>query len=186
MAVQIGAKPLADFDRPIDMLMDCHRRVEHFLELFINVEALYRGKPLDDEALRGLRSAQTYFRTSAPKHTADEESSLFPRLKSQLPAGNPTLDALQKLEADHRWAEELHARIDATVDVWCASPEKLLPINQSHRLRQDLLRLKEHYTEHIRLEEQDVFPLAAQHLSPEYISEIGSEMRNRRQARSHT
>lgn len=41
MAVQINAKPLASFDRPLDMLVDCHRRVEHFLDVLIRVEAAF-------------------------------------------------------------------------------------------------------------------------------------------------
>jgi hypothetical protein len=33
MAVQIGAKPDSGFDDPIGMLKDCHRRIEHFLDI---------------------------------------------------------------------------------------------------------------------------------------------------------
>ena len=33
MAIPIGAKPDSGFDDPIGMLKDCHRRIEHFLNI---------------------------------------------------------------------------------------------------------------------------------------------------------
>lgn len=182
MAVQINAKPLASFDRPLDMLVDCHRRVEHFLDVLIRVEALYRGKSLDAQAILAFNAAQLYFHTSALKHTADEEESLFPRLKTQLPAGDATLETIQKLEADHQFAAELHLRVDRFIESWCATPTARPPADRAEQFSMDLRRLKQHYDEHIRLEEQSVFPEAARNLSSELIAEIGSEMRERRQS----
>jgi len=82
MTVQINAKPLAGFDRPIDMLVDCHRRIEHFLDVLIRVVARYATRALDAEGHQALAVARQYFAHSAPKHTADEEQSLFPRMRS--------------------------------------------------------------------------------------------------------
>jgi hemerythrin-like domain-containing protein len=182
MAVQIGAKPLASFDRPLEMLVDCHRRVEHFLGVLIRVETLYRGKALDAQAILAFNAAQLYFQTSALKHTADEEESLFPRMKSQLPAGDDTLETLGQLEADHKLANELHLRVDRFIETWCATPAAPPPADRAEQFTSDLRRLKQHYEEHIRLEEQSVFPEAARYLSSELIAEIGCEMRERRQS----
>ncbi|MCA9125745.1 MAG: hemerythrin domain-containing protein [Planctomycetales bacterium] len=180
MSVQIGAKPLADFDRPLEMLADCHRRVEHFLDVLIRVEALYRGKPLDKQAILALKAAQLYFQTSAPKHTADEEESLFPRMRAQLPTGDLALETLQKLEADHLFANQLHWRVERFIDGWCTAPALPPAIDRAAQFHNDLQVLKQHYEEHIHLEEQAVFPQAARCLSSELIAEIGNEMRQRR------
>jgi HEAT repeat protein len=67
-------------------------------------------RPLTDDARAALESALRYFRESAPKHTADEEESLFPRLRElQDPAIEKALATLDALEADHRKANTLEA-----------------------------------------------------------------------------
>lgn len=35
--IQFGALPAAGFDEPVQMLSDCHRRIEQFLESFLDV-----------------------------------------------------------------------------------------------------------------------------------------------------
>jgi len=39
--------------------------------------------PLTEETRAALESALRYFREAAPKHTADEEESLFPRMRQK-------------------------------------------------------------------------------------------------------
>ena len=106
MPVQIGATA-HNFSDPTGLLSDCHRRIEMFLRSLQAVAS--EGQQLDDERRRALDLALRYFRESAPKHTADEEESLFPRLRS---VGDPELKtALEKVEAlerDHREADALH------------------------------------------------------------------------------
>ena len=59
--------------------------------------------PLTEETRKSLETALRYFHEAAPKHTADEEESLFPRLR-RLPNSEvrDALDRLDSLEADHR------------------------------------------------------------------------------------
>jgi len=78
MPVQIGA-PAHNFSDPTGLLSDCHRRIEMFLRVLEGV-ALVIDRPLTGESRSALESALRYFREAAPKHTADEEESLFPRL----------------------------------------------------------------------------------------------------------
>ena len=52
--------------------------------MFMNVlqqVAMAADRPLADDARNSLETALRYFREAAPKHTADEEESLFPRLR---------------------------------------------------------------------------------------------------------
>src|SRR5579871_576381 len=112
MPVQIGAKAHS-FSDPTELLSDCHRRIEMFLGSLRRVADLI-DRPLTEEARSALESALRYFREAAPKHTADEEESLFPRLRRthshEIQAALATLDTL---EDDHRKAEALHAEVDA-------------------------------------------------------------------------
>ena len=70
-------------------------------------------RELTEETRCSLDLALRYFREAAPKHTADEEESLFPRVRK---ISDPELQAclarLDSLEADHRWAEPLHQRVE--------------------------------------------------------------------------
>src|SRR5690348_7525687 len=76
MSVQIGA-PVHSFSNPTGLLSDCHRRIEMFLG---SLEAVAKTihRPLTEETAQALTLALRYFRQAAPKHTADEEESLFP------------------------------------------------------------------------------------------------------------
>jgi hemerythrin-like domain-containing protein len=47
-------------------------------------------------------------------------------------------------------------------------------------LRQDLEKLQSIYTEHIKLEDTVIFPLASRHLSQDAIQAIGKEFQQRR------
>jgi hypothetical protein len=38
MPLQIGAAPDHDFDEPLGLLSDSHRRIEHFLDILIETE----------------------------------------------------------------------------------------------------------------------------------------------------
>ena len=81
MGIQIGQKPSPTFAQPLELLSDCHRRVESFLRALILVAEQARGGTLNPIQREGLQTALRYFREAAPKHTADEEESLFPRLR---------------------------------------------------------------------------------------------------------
>ena len=179
MAVQINAKPLAGFDRPIDMLIDCHRRIEHFLEVIVRVVERYDGQALDAEGRQALAAAKHYFANSAPKHTADEEQSLFPRMHSAGAIEPATNALLEQLQQDHRTAEDLHGRIDRQLDQWLASSESL-PEDSLTTLRLDLAELMHHYSTHIHVEEEQIFPAAAKALTASQLVEMGAEMRARR------
>ena len=179
MAVQINAKPLAGFDRPLDMLIDCHRRIEHFLDVIVRVVERYASQRLDAEGRQAIAAARHYFANSAPKHAADEEQSLFPRMHSARAIEPATNELLERLQQDHRTADDLQARVDRLLERWLASDE-LLSDDLLSMLRADLTELKRHYATHIHVEEEQIFPMAAKALTPSQLGEIGAEMRARR------
>lgn len=180
MPVQIGA-PAHSFSDPTGLLSDCHRRIESFLAT-LEVAADRLDTPLTAETRSALDAALRYFREAAPKHTADEEESLFPRLRQMdHPELGPALENLAVLEKDHRWAESLHDRVD-TLGRKYLSQGPLSP-SEVGEFREALARLKAMYAEHIRVEDTVVFPAAARLLPESARSAIAGEMAARRRVK---
>jgi iron-sulfur cluster repair protein YtfE (RIC family) len=163
MGIQIGAKPDSGFNDPLGMLADCHRRIEQFLRVLGLV------------AERAEASLH-YFRTGGPRHTADEEESLFPRLRTS-PAASALVE-LDRLESDHHRAQQLHDTVEALFKAWIADGQ--LPPADRERLKAANHELASLYEEHIEVEESVVFPKAAQALDAPAIAAMGQEFRSRR------
>ena len=121
-----------------------------------------------------LDGALKYFATAAPKHTADEEESLFPRLR----AATQALELLERLERDHDHAEQRHCSIDILGRRWLTVGS--LDAIASGALRAQLVALQAIYQDHIRLEDRDLFPRAAPLLSTAELLTLGREMAARR------
>jgi hemerythrin-like domain-containing protein len=176
MAIQIGAKPDSGFDDPLGMLEDCHRRIERFLHILCKVPAQASGRSLNEDESAAVTAALHYFQEGGRRHNADEEESLFPRLRAARP--DPSLASLAHLEEDHRRTEQLHQQVEALFRKWIDSSAL------SGSEQQDLLSLTSElqriYAEHIRLEESTVFPRAAQVLDKTAIAAIGLEFQARR------
>jgi hemerythrin-like domain-containing protein len=177
MPVQIGAS-VRDFSDPTGLMADCHRRVEMFLGALSKIGGL-DDRPLTQAERADLDKALRYFREAAPKHTADEEESLFPRLR-RIPDTEvkSALNALARLEEDHRWAAALHAQVDNIGRQWLAAGQ--LASEQKDQFRSAVARLEGMYQAHIEVEEKLVFPLAARVLSNQDKSVISQEMTDRR------
>ncbi len=176
MVVQIGTKPDSGFDNPIGMLIDCHRRIEQFLQILCGVAVRAHGRELADGEKTAVADALRYFRTGGRRHTADEEESLFPRLRGAESTGG--LDELNGLESDHGLAEEMHAAVDALYTRWIATGG--LDARDEERLLRSTSKLQLLYEAHIKVEEGIVFPRAAEALDERTIAEMGREFAERR------
>jgi hemerythrin-like domain-containing protein len=179
MPVKIGADPEHGFDQPLELLSDCHRRIERFLAVLSQIAATAGGRSLGKDERRSLTTALKYFREAAPRHTADEEESLFPRMRTC--GGEEAAAALARvdaLEADHGRAGRLHVAVDEIFSDWLARGE--IEHGKEEGLRQDLAELAALYSEHIRIEDQLVFPFAGRILDSATRLEIGREMAKRR------
>lgn len=179
MGIQIGAKPSPTFAQPLELLSDCHRRVESFLRALIVVAEQARGGALDVRQREALETALRYFREAAPKHTADEEESLFPRMRALGDAA--TREALAKidaLEADHVTAKQGHDLVEQLGQKWLR--DNRLGTDETTQLTSTLNQLRATYERHIAIEDTEVFPLAARVVPPEKLAEVGKEMAERR------
>ncbi|MGZ4787841.1 MAG: hemerythrin domain-containing protein [Terriglobales bacterium] len=177
MPVQIGSATHS-FSDPTGLLSDCHRRVEMFISS-LKAVADSSNRALTDESRRALETSLRYFREAAPKHTADEEESLFPRLRRiDNPELRSALERLDVLEKDHRWAEPLHAQADEIGRRYLQ--DGTLNARDAEQFRSTVNQLYEMYRRHIEVEDRDVFPIAKKLLGPELSRQIAAEMEARR------
>lgn len=180
MPIQIGAKA-HHFTDPTGLLSDCHRRVEMFLGSLQAVAQVIDHAPAE-ETSRALESALRYFAQAAPKHTADEEESLFPRLRLlHDPEIESAFSKLQQLEQDHRWAAPLHANVERLGTLYLSTGS--LSRSEVEEFRKDVAHLAEMYKQHISVEETVVFPLAARMLSAAEKMAMAEEMAGRRKVK---
>jgi hemerythrin-like domain-containing protein len=164
-------------------LSDCHRRIEHFLHVLVVVDAEAAGGPLKPAHRSALEASLRYFAIAAPKHTADEEQSLFPRLRGSTdPAAVAAMMLVDRLEHDHDEADAYHTAVAVLVERWLA--EDCLRPPDARELRERLAQLQALYQRHIKVEDEELFPAAAQVLDRTQLRQIGREMAARRQIRS--
>jgi len=179
MPVVIGAKPQADFSNPIGVLHDCHRRIERFLSVLIRVTEAAGGRALNDEQRVAMNTALRYFREAAPKHTRDEEDSVFPRLRAmEREEVKPVIGRVDALENDHSRLDADHAEVDRLGQAWLDAGT--LPQADAARLAELLAGMARIYEQHIAIEEREVFPVATMVLGEPDRKSIGNEMAKRR------
>ena len=174
--IQIGAKPDSGFDDPIGMLTDCHRRIEHFLRILCVVAERAAGSSLTAEESLAVNAAIEYFHLGGNRHNADEEESLFPRLRTALEPA--MIDKINSLEIDHRAGDRLHVSIEELYRNWMSRGS--LTEHEIEQLVSATRRLEQIYQAHIALEEDVIFKSAAELLDTTAINAMGEEFRRRR------
>ncbi len=177
--IKIGGQADHGFDEPLGLLSDCHRRIEWFLGVLLDVSRQEVGGSLTDAGRRSVERALTYFATAAPRHTADEEESLFPLLRSS--GGDEAaavMEKVERLEGDHRRAEGGHETVNRLASRWIETGR--LEGGEARELVETLESLQRIYEAHIGVEDREVFPAAGRLLSREQLEHVGREMAARR------
>ena len=178
MFLQIGAKPESDFSEPLGMLSDCHKRIQFFLKDLVRLAEIAE-QPLDVSSRVALERALRYFQGSGPRHTADEEESLFPRLRAiKDDRMQQALAKISELEADHQRANAAHDEVDAIGRKWLQ--EGALRTEQAARLKSLLHDLSQLYEHHLHVEDTELFPAARRVLAAHDKTNMGREMAQRR------
>ena len=177
----INQPHIPDFTDPLGLLVHCHQKIAGQLEILERAaEELYSADIHSSRRIfEAVEAACRHFATAGLKHTEDEESSLFPRLREKGGAGGEdVLAAMAELETQHRTAEKLHSQFDAFVTT--------LPRDGSADGREldcfsaMVAELTALYRPHLQLENNLVFPVAARVLPVTEIQALGQEMRARR------
>ena len=180
MPIQIGHQGDHGFEQPLGLLSDCHRRIERFLNAMLVVSREQKGRLLGAEERSALKRATVYFQTAAPLHTADEEQGLFPLLRSHAGDQEPELvGKLDALESEHHSNEAVHAKVDTFVGRWLE--HGALPERDALELIELLESLEQVYTDHVRIEDEQIFPAAARLLSAHVLEDLGRQMAERRE-----
>jgi len=151
---------------PIRMLERSHQRLlGEVLRLQTLGRAVREGKPEDTGELLDVVA---FFLRQGNRHEADEEKSLFPRLRGHVPS-----HLLTALRRQHRTHERLAERLDALL----AGPLT----EEGRREVQGLcVELAASYRAHIAREEAELLPAARQALGPEELALLADEMQARR------
>lgn len=170
-----------DFTDPLGLLVHCHVKIELQLE---SLERAVRMLAYDDGesipfAMAIIGAARAHFSGPAVRHTADEEASLFPRLRRfASDTDNGLLAALKELEGQHQDLDIVHAKFDELIDI--AGPEPALGQLDVDELELTVGELLGIYRPHIQMENEIIYPEAARILSPDQLLAVGAEMRARR------
>lgn len=177
--LKIGGQADHGFDQPLGLLSDCHRRIEFFLDALLRVSREERARELSDGGRQALERALAYFASGAPRHTADEEESLFPLLRAARHADAMAVMAVvDRLEADHRRADAGHASVYRLASKWMSAGQ--LPDEEAQELIDTLESLRGIYEGHIGVEDREVFPAASRLLSAAQLETVGRQMAERR------
>ena len=174
MPVQIGQSE-PGFDDPVGLMAACHRRIERFLAVLVDLTIRRGGNGLNRQEKAAMETALRYFRHAAPHHTADEEDGLFLALEKDRADDD---GMISELERDHRRIEGLHKTIDGLGVLWLTAGN--LAESKVIRLQAVVGELSALYQDHIRVEEQHIFPRARTSLSREALEVIGRGMAVRR------
>ena len=156
-----------------DILHDCH---EHILERLSRLEGLGHelqgAAALEERHMAVLGDVLAFLHTAIPIHSADEEQSLFPRLRaaqSLSRSGHTPMDCLEREHGDH--AAQL------------AALERAIVQRVPAAIARAALAMVGSYREHIGKEEEVLFPWARELLGdPALVQAMTREMRERRVA----
>jgi pyridoxamine 5'-phosphate oxidase len=177
----INQPHIPDFTNPLGLLVHCHERIEGHLSALERAAEILRAGDRQSlpRVFAAIDAACAHFAIPGVKHTEDEEVSLFPRLRERGgSAGQDALAAMAELESQHRTAEQFHAEFDELVES--------LPRDGSADAKdldcfsEVVTELTTLYRPHILLENNFVFPVAAEVLPASEIQALGEEMRARR------
>lgn len=178
---QARAAHAPDFTDPLGLLVHCHVKIELQLE---SLERAVRMLANDDGeatpfAMAIIAAARAHFSGPAVRHTADEEASLFPRLRRfASDSENGLLAALKELESQHRDLDVVHARFDELIDIAGPGPRPgQIDVDELELTVGEMLGI---YRPHIQMENEIIYPEAARILAPDELLAVGNEMRARR------
>jgi len=165
-------------EAPFEMLTTCHERVHRMLRLLTRLREHLGAHGHDEQGAQAARDVMRYFDQAAPLHHEDEELHVFPVL---LDRGDAAVQAVvQRLQQDHIAMEQAWPRAravlqgvaDATsAEAWNAWDAAALAALDDFAGR---------YGEHIRLEEEVVYPAAQAVLDATALAVMGEEMQGRR------
>jgi iron-sulfur cluster repair protein YtfE (RIC family) len=165
---------------PLEMLQGCHARIRHFMQMSRTL-AEAADAPHND-IVEAAASLTRFFRQALPLHEADENETLFPRLRDASPLGSPLREAAKAMVEQHQAIDELVAELLFLCGSLHGQPERLSGL--ACRLQYVTGALDRIFASHLHMEETVIFP-ALLAFTPAQLEEISHEMQQRRRPPRH-
>lgn len=168
------ARPVKEPDA-VDLLLECHDRIRRFTRL-----ATWLAHADDAPSVAVKETAESvlrYFTEALPRHSADEDRSIAPRLSARrIPA--TVAAAVESMTRQHGTLEET---LTLLIPMWRALAADPSSISKHTAAMEPLVdRLRGLWDVHLHLEEAIVFPAIRANLTPNAMNEVLAEMRARR------
>ena len=172
--IKLNSAPAVERDA-VDMLLACHQRIRNFTGIAARLAEAAGAAP--EAVANAAEAVHRYYSIALPLHEADENESVYPRLRGRLsdPAERASLQAMVD---QHGPIDEVVARLLPRWNDLKSRPANLATCAAD--LRSDSSHLQDLWTEHLALEEEIVFPLIRARLTVEDLDEIHREMKQRR------
>ncbi len=176
---EIGAtparQPAVTLDQPLEHLLACHRRIEQRLAVLKRAAEHLEDQPA--EALEAIRNCFRFLDSNGQWHTADEEESIFPRLRGRIEKQQEAF--LSTLESDHQKVERVYRDLK---DHLAATPPPPLSADAAALAQNLVAQLCDLYRKHIATEDATLIAIARTALDDAQLAAISREMKARRTA----
>ena len=174
--------PGAGFDQPFEMLDACHDRVRRSLDLLRRLRDYLRGHGhgCDDSARQAARDVLRYFDIAAPLHHEDEELHVFPALLAGS-ADAGLIALVRRLQADHLLMAQRWSLARGALQA-LAQGESQQFSNADEAALQAFVAS---YADHLRHEDESIYPAAQALLNASQTQAMGQDMAHRRGAGRH-
>jgi len=170
------ANPTPGFDRPLELIRQMHRRIEHRCALMGRLADHLAERGCDADARATAGHIVRFFDEDVARHHEDEELAFYDSVVGAAPeAERARMAALvAQLRTEHEelqslWAGALRPQLVAVQQgraAWLGGPE----IERCHAL----------YIAHTNREESDLIPVAEARFTPEALERLGRGMAGRR------
>jgi hemerythrin-like domain-containing protein len=173
-------RPLDGFTQPLMLWDACHQRGQRVALLLKRLfEHLKQHGPSDATRVTAAE-VRRYLAEAAPRHHADEDLDLFPRLRRQIdargehiPDAGRAVEALDVLERDHLRLEDQWQRLQAAL----VHAESAVPTPEHCAVADDFA---DGFITHHAIEDQIITPVAQHALTADDLAAIGASMAARR------
>ena len=172
-------RPAGGFANALHLWLACHDRLERVIALIGRLADHVDHHGPDDAAGVTAREVRRFFEESMPRHHADEEEDLFPRVLQGARQARLNGETAKAARAIERLGAD-HGALDA---LWPQMREQLgaIELKQARPLdRAQIDRFVVAQIEHHRVEDQIICPLAQRVLAPSDLAALGDSMAARR------
>lgn len=167
--------PSASVEAPLEMLAACHMRILRQCDTLERLISHLQTNGVDQQARQAASNIMRYFNTAAIDHHADEEQDLFPAMLESVGGSDAVCikDLIYTLENQHAHLERLWIKIKPNLN-------EISNGIDSDVCNETIRTFVNSYRTHIKLENEELLPLANRILDISLLNRIGESMRVRR------